>query len=341
MHSEKESTNPVQSNRSATTTPLVDINLVTYNHEKFIAQAIESVLEQETDFEYRLIIGDDCSTDNTQQIIRKYAQQYPRRIQVLLNREHRGIEHKDRVGIEVFRLNKAKYVALLDGDDYWTAPDKLQKQVEFLEARPECAICFHNVEMFHENHIGEPRNMCPPEQKRFSTLEDLIRGIAIPTCSIMFRRGVIEKLPGWFHEIKMGDWALNILIAQFGSAGYLSDVMAAYRVHESGEWSRLSLIQKAQETINFFQQLDEHLKFQYHRLFKRGISKSYLDLALEYDKAGETVRARECALKSISLRPFEKDIPSRLRLKLLTRLCAPTAYRNLKAFLYGPLERNL
>lgn len=318
-----------------TTTPLVDINLVTYNHEKFIAQAIESVLEQETDFEYRLIIGDDCSTDNTQNIIRRYAQQYPRRIQVLLNREHRGIEHKDRVGIEVFRLNKAKYVALLDGDDYWTAPDKLQRQVEFLDAHSECAICFHNVEMFYQDKSGESRNMCPSDQKRYSTLEDLIKGNPIPSCSVMFRRGLFEELPEWFQEVKTGDWALHILNAQWGSAGYLSDVMAAYRVHESGVWSRSSLIQRSQEIICFYETIDKHLKFQYHSLVKSMLSKNYLDLALEYDRAGEHGRARECVIRSIALQPFNKEISSILRLKFVTRLYAPTIYRNLKSLVYA------
>src|SRR6266542_522725 len=130
---------------AVTTPPLVDVNLITYNHENFVAKAIESVLEQQTNFAYRLIIGDDCSTDNTQSIIRSYAQQYPERIQTLLALEHRGIEHQDRVGMQVLRLSTAKYVALLDGDDYWTDRHKLQKQVDFLNTNTEFALCFHNV----------------------------------------------------------------------------------------------------------------------------------------------------------------------------------------------------
>src|SRR5262245_54413253 len=88
-------------------TPLVDVNLVTYNHANFIARAIESVLEQQTNFPYRLIIGDDCSTDGTQQIIRHFAQRFPEQIEVLLNSEHRGIDHPERVGIQVLKMSKA------------------------------------------------------------------------------------------------------------------------------------------------------------------------------------------------------------------------------------------
>jgi hypothetical protein len=157
----------------------------------------------------------------------------------------------------------------------------------------------------------------------------------------MFRRGLFTKLPEWFVESKMGDRVLHVLNAQFGSAGYLNEVMAAYRVHQSGSWCGLSSMLRAQEMITFYGKMDKHLNFKYHRLIKRMLSRCYLNLALEYDKAGESGRARECALRSVFLRPFNKDIPSRMRLKLLTRLSAPTAYRNLKSFLYGPLERNL
>ena len=319
----------------------VSVLITTYNQEDFITQALNSVLGQEVNFDCEIVIGEDASTDRTREIILELQQRHPDKMRVYL-RDAIDSERDRALGVggktnfvKGLHACQGQYVALLDGDDYWTAPDKLQKQVEFMDAQPECAICFHNVEVFHENQSGEPRNMCPADQKRFSTLEDLINGIAIPTCSIMFRRGLVERLPQWFHEIKMGDWALNILIAQSGNAGYLGDVMAAYRVHESGEWSRLSRIQRVQETITFFEQMDRHMGFQYHRLFKRALSKSYLDLALEYDKAGEPGRARQCALRCISLRPLSKDISSSLLLKIVTRLYAPTVYRNLKSLLYG------
>src|SRR5215813_14592957 len=147
------------------TAPLVDVNLVTYNHEKFVARAIESILKQKTDFSYRLIIGDDCSTDSTQSIIRNYAEQYPEQIQTLLSSQHYGIEHPDRIGIQVLRLNTAEYVALLDGDDYWTDPNKLQKQVDFLRHHQECSFCFHNAEMFFEDGSEPPKHLRPSYQK--------------------------------------------------------------------------------------------------------------------------------------------------------------------------------
>lgn len=325
----------------------VSVLIITYNHEKYIAQAIDSVLMQDVNFPYEIVIGEDSSTDRTAEIVLEQQKKCPDRVRVM--RPELAVSERERAlglggktnFIQCLEACRGEYVALLDGDDYWTSPHKLQKQVEFLESHPECAICFHNVEAFYEDQSGAPSKQCPPEQQTFSTLEDLIKGMAMPTCSVMFRRGLFEKLPGWFDESKVGDSVLHILNAQFGSAGYLNEVMAAYRVHGSGSWSGSNPVLRAQEMITFYGKIDEHLKFKYHRLIKRVLSKRYFDLALEYDNAGEPGRAGEWALRSVFLRPFNKDIPSRMRLKLLTKLCAPTAYRNLKSFLYGPLERNL
>ena len=115
-------------------TPLVDVTLTTYNHEKFIGAAIDSVLSQQTDFDFRLVVGDDCSTDKTQSIIRSYAEKYPERICLMLDSTHRGLKSRERVGVRTLTGSSAKYVAMLDGDDYWTDPLRLQKQVSFLEA---------------------------------------------------------------------------------------------------------------------------------------------------------------------------------------------------------------
>lgn len=325
----------------------VSVLMATYNHEGFITQAVNSVLRQEVNFDYEIIIGEDASTDRTHEIVLDFQQRHPDKIRVYL-RDAIDSERDRALGVggktnfvKCLYACQGQYVALLDGDDYWTSPDKLQKQVEFLDEHSECAICFHNVEVFYENQSRAPSNRCPPEQQRFSTLEDLIKGLDMPTSSVMFRRGLFEKLPGWFDETKVGDSALHILNAQFGSAGYLNEVMAAYRVHGSGFWSGLSPVLRGQEMISFYGKIDKHLNFKYHRLIKRVLSKRYFDLAFEYDKAGESYRARGCALRSVFLSPFNKDIPSRMGLKLLTRLCAPTAYRNLKSLLYGRLERNL
>lgn len=266
--------------------PLVDVNLITYNHEKFVAQAIDSVLAQRTNFAYRLIVGDDCSTDNTQAIVRRYVAQYPDRIAIFFDSEHRGLRSKDRAGLKVLGLSTAKYVAWLDGDDYWTDPHKLQKQVDVLEGNPDAAICFHNVSTFQQDGNREPENLCPPDQKQVSTLEDLLRGNFIPSCSTMFRRAAVGTLPEWYFNLKMGDWPLYILMAQHGAIHYINEVMAAYRVHGGGSWSPRD---RSHHDVNFLQLLDyadRHFNFKYKRAIDATKSRYYFELAETYYRRG-------------------------------------------------------
>src|SRR4030042_2430256 len=117
--------------------PLVDVAMGTYNHEKFSAQALESVLSQRTNFSYRIIISDDCSTDNTRAIIMSYAEKHPGKIITIFPQKHVGLLHPDRPFIKVLKQCTAKYIALLEGDDYWTEPYKLQKQVDFLKTHAD------------------------------------------------------------------------------------------------------------------------------------------------------------------------------------------------------------
>jgi len=201
--------------------PLVDVVMPTYNHEKFVAQAIESVLAQKTRFECRLTICDDGSSDSTPSIVQKYAREYPESICAVLGSEHLGILHKDRLSTRVLAGCTAHYVALLEGDDYWTDPHKLQKQVDFLEGHPDFAICCHNVTVFYQDGSREPANWFPPDHRQVSTLEDLLLEHCIVTLSTVFRRGLLGEFPDWFYTLKIGDLPLHIMNAQHGKIRYL------------------------------------------------------------------------------------------------------------------------
>ncbi len=306
---QNEFADPDPPNRART--PLVDVNLVTYNHDKFISKAIESVLEQKTDFEYRLIVGDDCSTDATQSIIRNYALQYPERIQLLIAPEHRGIQHKDRVGMQVLRLSTAKYVALLDGDDYWTDPHKLQKQIDFLETNIDFAVCFHNVKVSYDDHSREPWNYCPPDQKEISTLEDLLDRNFIATSSAVFRRECLGELPDWFLKIKSGDWLIYILSALNGKLGYLNEVMSVYRIHHAGLWTRQSSVQNTLAEIAMFKALARYLPDKYRRQAKSHVASLFGRLADEYSAGGQKTKALVSVARSFVASPGQSTISYR------------------------------
>lgn len=246
------------------TTTLVDVLMPTYNHSKFVAQAIESVLAQETEFEYSLTIVDDFSTDGTQNIVRAYAEKHPNRIRTFMSPVHIGIIHKERVSLKALERSEAKYIALLEGDDYWTDSLKMKKQVAYFEAEPGCAVCFHNAAMIREGELDALPNVCPPDQKERSTIEDILKGNFIPTCTVMFRNRLFSKWPGWLYDLPFGDWPLHVLNAEHGYIGYINEVMAAYRVHGGGTWSSLALERQLPHIIKFLGLIDAHLNFKYH-----------------------------------------------------------------------------
>lgn len=210
---------------------LVSVFMVTYNHEKYLSEAIESVLMQKTNFSYQLIIGEDCSSDGTREIVRRYAEEHPTLIKAIFNPQNLG---PGRNADTVFKECTGKYVAMCEGDDYWTDPHKLQKQVDFLEDNPDFAICFHNMQIVYEGnpHLNRISNT---RQKEITTINNLARGNYIHTASCIFRNNLYE-IPDWFHQCPVGDYPLHLLNAQYGKIKFIDEIMGVYRVHKGGIW---------------------------------------------------------------------------------------------------------
>ncbi len=167
---------------------------------------------------------------------RQYQRRFPDKIHLRLAASN---QNNNRAWGEAIVGARGKYVALLDGDDYWTSPRKLQLQVRFLETHPECAICFHNaLIIFDDGRETQLHN--PDQQKTFSTIEDLWERNFMATCSVMFRAGLTPALPNWFWGMRFGDWPLHLLNAEHGTIGYLPDVMAPYRRHAGGVFGERS-----------------------------------------------------------------------------------------------------
>jgi dTDP-4-amino-4,6-dideoxygalactose transaminase/glycosyltransferase involved in cell wall biosynthesis len=247
----------------------VSVLLTTYNHEKFIAQAIDSVLMQQTSFAFELVIIEDCSTDRTRDIVVDFRQRYPDKIRLILSESNRC---DNASFVDEFLSSRGQYIASLDGDDYWTSAEKLQKQVEFLDSHPECTICFHNVVVFYEDASKQSWNRNPAEQKQFSTLEDLLAHNFIAGCSPMYRAGILDAFPDWYRTEPWADSALYILLAQHGAIGYIDEVMGAYRVHGGGLWSRLSEAQQIEATIRFYERMNARLSFAYQEPIRSSLA---------------------------------------------------------------------
>lgn len=301
----------------------VSVAMITYNHAAFIAQAIESVLAQQTDFQVELVIGEDGSRDRTREIVCAYKERYPERIRLLLPERNQGM-HLNFAG--TLDACCGQYVALLEGDDYWTDSRKLQKQVDYMDNHPDCSICFHNAYSFLETDVDKCSTMVPPEQKEKSTLEDLLKSDFLPTCTILFRRRQFPGLPVWVRDLSQGDWPLEVLLAQAGYIGYIGGTMAAHRIYGGGVWSSLTQDQILRDKIKFYEHIDCHLHFRYRNVIRKILSQLYLSLAIDDERKGMISEAKTSVLRCIKCRWSLMALTSRRVLLLLWRLYAPRSY---------------
>lgn len=305
----------------------VSVAMITYNHEQFIAQAIEGVLMQRTDFAYELIIGEDCSTDGTRAIVRAYGEKYPGLVRPLLSNRNQGGYANF---LATWRACRGQYVALCEGDDYWTHARKLQEQVDFLDRNPDCTICFHDIQVVFEDGSRPPRIRRPVVVKHKYALVDLLRGNFVPTCSAMVRGGVVDDFPDWFYGVSVGDWPFLVLHARYGKIGYLDKTMASYRVHSGGVWGGTSSEQRMLGLVDLLEHMNAHLDFQYSRVINETISKTHFWLAVHYMDCGRPADARASLMKSLSRQPVNSRIKRLDMATLVARLYFPRIHRVLR-----------
>lgn len=232
--------------------------MMTYNHEPFIAQAIESILNQKTNFGFRLIIGEDCSTDNTLEICSSYVQKFPDKI-LLINQSINIGHHKN--FIEIYNLTNSTYIALCEGDDYWTDENKLQLQVDFLDSHPDYLICFHPVNEISNDGFIKISNQ---GQKQTTDIKDLINGWYMNTASYMFRNQRRIHFPEWFFKSKATDLCFHILLAERGGKIFFMDrIMAAYQRHSGGVTDeKADFIYHLRKNISFYKDMISYFKTQ-------------------------------------------------------------------------------
>lgn len=218
----------------------LSIVCITYNHERFIRDCLEGFVMQKTDFPFEILINDDASTDKTADIIREYEAKYPHLFRCVYQTENQW--GKKNVWTDIlFPMVQGEYVALCEGDDYWTDENKLQKQIDFMESHPDFSICFHPVTV-HWDDNSKPDSVFPNDKEHFYktelTLTDLLVHNFIQTNSVVYRwRFHHDPLALMPNNILPGDWFLHLLHAQVGKIGFLPDVMAVYRRNQGGIWN--------------------------------------------------------------------------------------------------------
>ena len=233
--------------------PQVSVKMPTRNHEAFIEKAIESVLAQQTDFPFDLVICDDASTDGTADIARQFEREHVERIRVLPPRPHLGMKgtfHR------LWDACRGDFVANLDGDDFWTSPLKLQRQWEFMQEHPGCVLSFHNVDGVDAD--GRPLGRAIADCGPVVDITTLLHVCVIPSASVMIRRAHVHPLPPGFDDVPMSDWPMYVVLATRGEIRYLDAVLGAWRLHAGGAWSRgggkspADVLHRARWTIAFY-----------------------------------------------------------------------------------------
>ena len=271
---------------------LLSVCIITYNQEKYIEQAIESILMQKTDFTFQIIISDDCSTDETPDIIKKYSEKYPDKIKAFFQEKNLGPEKNY---LFCFSQAKTKYVVINDGDDYFLSPDKLQKQVDFLENNPEYTICFHPVKKIYED---------TGKTEYFPTFKMIRKGLNfntllnknyIQTNSAMYRwlfnkENIKDYLP---EDLLPGDWYIHLLHAKAGKIKMLKDVMSVYRVNSQGIWFNQRMLKYGIKIIKFYVSVWENLTGKNIEYFNKRLLPAFKNIIDNYYETGNIEKQAE------------------------------------------------
>jgi glycosyltransferase involved in cell wall biosynthesis len=249
----------------------VSVLLITYNHARFLEQAIRSVLNQQTRFSWELVIGDDASSDGAREILSRYAADP--RIRVLPNHERLGMNPNF---VRTLHACTGRYVALLDGDDYWIDPGKLERQISLLERRPDIAICATNG-LLHREDLGglQIEHQYAYEERMFHTA-DLVPTNPCQTSTCVVRRSAIPVIDEDLMRLGMLDFPIWILASRHGALCKLPVITAAYRIHQQGVWSSTSKRAQLTRIIEMLTWVER--KFERPEL-KRAIARSRLQLA--------------------------------------------------------------
>jgi glycosyltransferase involved in cell wall biosynthesis len=329
----------------------LSVAMVTYNHERFIGQAIESILGQEVNFDYEIVIGEDCSTDGTRAIVADFARRFPGRIVVLWRKRNLGAM---RNAAGTYAACNGQYVAVLQGDDYWTSKDKLQKQVNFLDSHPEWAICCSRAQVKNETDVpsssvraqtgtiypARPGNtpidehdvsgLLPvlPRAAGTYTLRDLLEGNFIPTCTVMYRwEGSGPRFPSWLSRSKIGDLPRHAIVVGSKKIELFDECTATYRIHRQGMWSSKDRESQIRECTDTLAALNRYLGFPFDNLLGPQVAQSYLDLAANARSKRNRARTGQYLLSCIRNGGLRLGVSPRTFLGLAAYTLIGSGYR--------------
>ena len=283
------------------TVPVISILCVAYNHEKYIEECINGLLKQETKFPVEIIIHDDASIDRTPDIIKSYCDKYPALFKPILQEENQYSKGRKIITI-TYPVAAGSYIAICEGDDYWSSPKKLQVQVDLLESHPDYVSCFHWADwLVQDTGKIAPWKYGPPYLKSFYILNDILKDRNfIPTCSVVFRNHIIKQFPDWYNEVPIGDLPLHMLLAKYGKIGFIDEKMGVCRRHKGGIYGGKSQYNRLKISLSSFLFTAKNMKLIKEDSFKSGISKLYYELTVACLNEKKLFKGMIYGIKSVS-----------------------------------------
>lgn len=256
--------------------PSVDVILCCYNQEEYIAQAVQSILAQRVEADVRVIVADDCSTDDTMPIIRRCQSQSPFPFLYLDSDHNMGMKANYQ---RSFAACSADYTAILEGDDWWDSENHLAQHLNFLQSHPRHSMSY-NLIAFHFQDTGRTRRQRwlykDIDYLSINLREQISWGNQIGNLSsCVFRTSLLHSLPDTFFQLNFADWELGIMMALKGPIAMLREVTSTYRINSKGQWSALSHKEKFNSQANSLRQLQPLLPF-YCRYYIKAYEKRLL-----------------------------------------------------------------
>jgi len=265
---------------------VVSICCLAYNHEAFISKCLDGFLMQKTLFAFEVLVNDDASIDRTSKIIKEYQNKYPKIVKPVFQTVNKFSVEGGGMNIRYnFPRAKGKYIAMCEGDDYWTDPLKLQKQVDFLEENEEYNICFHRSYMLKDASLVLHEIPIPFDNTPFYYIELLRHFNFMLTASVVFRKPHKNIMPNWLSKMPFGDLALYKIVGQDKKIGCINEIMSVYRIHEKGIWSLLKPIEAKIQYLDFYKKVYFYLSQEEKIIVSDKIKKNLFQVSkLKYPK---------------------------------------------------------
>ena len=308
-----------QSRPTRSTEPACDVSVlvITYNHERYIGAALESVLAQSTHRDLQILVSEDRSTDGTLGVVESYARR-DSRIRIL--RSDRNLRSNEVVA-RAIRAARGRYVCMLDGDDYWLGASRLEEQADRLDRDADVSAIFHNALVVDGGGAMSDRFWTPPDQAALTPLQQLWEGNPFATCAGMMRREALRSVGDWYHGFfPITDWPLYILCAMSAPIAFEHRVAGAYRLHGGGLFSALPGTTKLDQVEGFYRRMRRLPLGRPAHLVRAGRTRYFFDWAAEYAQQGDVRLARDCFLRAVRAGGLGRDVPVRRSLSVARRV---------------------